>query len=369
MGRPHSRGNDHVVNDMVELSHDSIDNSNSLVIVALPSESDPVNEVSSEKAAHMTLLYLGKPNFDQSQIDLISGFVEHAASNLSPFMLDVERRGELGPENADVLFFVKRYAKRIATFRDQLLQNDLISQAYNSIEQYPEWTPHLTLGYPETPAKKSPSDDKGRIWYVNFDRISLWTADSSGPTFQLLPKDNDMEVAMSQTERGRAFIMGEAGLSHYGVKGMRWGVRRSDSSGGSSAPAAKPAPKPRLSADARSAENAFGKINRGGTGSLSNQELQGLVTRLNLEQQYHRLTSEPTAHQVNALATGHAAVKQMLGVGKTVNDVHKFMRSPTGKALKAAFTAARFGVKAYANPVGTAVSLVTPKNHFTNVGR
>jgi len=314
----------------------------------------------------MTLLYLGKPDFDRSRVDLISGFVEHAASTLSPFMLDIERRGELGSDQADVLFFAKRNAKRIATFRDQLLQNDLISQAYNSIEQYPEWTPHLTLGYPTNPAKKGPSEDLG-IWYVNFDRISLWTADSEGPTFQLLPQDNDMEVAMSQTQRGRAFIAG-ASLNHYGVKGMHWGVRR-DRSGGGSDSAPNPTPKPRMSEDAKNVEKAFGKIDRGGTDALSNQELQGVVTRLNLEQQYHRLTSDPTPQQANALKQGQNMVNTALGLGKTYNDVQKFMKSPAGKALKAGFKAAKVGVKIYTKgPVGAAVDIVRPKNHFTNVG-
>ena len=172
---------------------------------------------------------------------------------------------------------------------------------------------------------------------------------------------------MSQTQRGRAFITGD--LSHYGVKGMHWGVRRSESGSGGSSPAPKAAPKPRMSEDAKTVEKAFGKIDRGGTNALSNHELQGVVTRLNLEQQYSRLVSSPDAKRSSELDRGHAAVKQMLGIGKTVNDVHKFMRSPAGKALKGAFTAAKFGVKAYTNPVGTAVSLVTPKNHFTNVGR
>ena len=366
MDRLQSYGrNRHFVDDMVGVKHASTDTRSSLVIVALPSENDPVQKVSSEKAAHMTLLYLREPGFDQSQIDLISGFVEHAASTLSPFNLDVERRGLLGPDDADVLFFAKRDAKRIATFRDQLLQNDLISQAYNSVEQYPEWTPHLTLGYPTAPAKKVPEDRD--IWWVNFDRISVWTGDSTGPTFQLVPKDDGMEVAMSQTQRGRAFITGD--LSHYGVKGMHWGVRRSESGGGGSSPAPKAAPKPRMSEDAKTVEKAFGKIDRGGTDALSNHELQGVVTRLNLEQQYSRLVSSPDGKRSSELERGHAAVKQMLGIGKTVNDVHKFMRSPAGKAIKASFKAVKFGVKAYTNPVGTAVSLVTPKNHFTNTGR
>lgn len=373
MGRPYSR-NRHFVDELVGLKHDSTDNRDSLVIVALPAENDPVQKISSEKAAHMTLLYLGKPDFDQTQIDLISGFVEHASSNLSPFMLDVERRGKLGPDDADVLFFVKRYSERIATFRDQLLQNDLISQAYNSIEQYPEWTPHLTLGYPTNPAKENPSEDSG-IWYVNFDRISLWTADSEGPTFQLLPKNNDMEVAMSQTQRGRAFITGDVGLNHYGVKGMHWGVRKSDSSGGGSGSAPKAAQKPRMSEDAKNVEKAFGKIERGGTDALSNHELQSIVTRMNLEQQFDRLSSSPSPQQQHALDRGHSAVKQMLGVGKTINDVHKFMNSPAGKALKGAFTVAKVGAAAYtggasgAAAAGASLAVRRMSNHYSNVGR
>lgn len=365
MGRPHAanRGIRNGVG-VNQLHHVSGDNRTSLVIVALPSENDPVQKVSSEKAAHMTLLYLGKPDFDQARIDLITGFVEHAASTLSPFMLDVERRGVLGSDNADVLFFVKKQAKRIATFRDHLLQNDLISETYHSTEQYPEWTPHLTLGYPETPAKKSPSEDSG-IWYVNFDRISLWTGDSTGPTFQLLPDDNDMEVAMSQTQRGRAFIMGDS-ISHYGVKGMHWGVRKAESSGGGST--AKAAPRPRMSEDAKNVEKAFSKINRGGTDALSNHELQSVVTRMNLEQNYHRLTSEPSPQQAHAMAQGHNLVKTALGYGKTYNDVKKFLDSDAGKAIKKGIKFAGKAVKLYTNPVGTAVDLIRPANHFTNYG-
>lgn len=364
MGRSYAKRR--IVDDVVGVNTLAHDGGNELVIVALPSPEDQVRKISSEKESHMTLLYLGAPEFDQTQIDLITGFIGHATSTTPRFYLDVERRGVLGDQNADVLFFDKRWTKDIAAFRTQLLQNDLISQAYLSVDQYPEWTPHLTLGYPTSPAKKFP-DGSDRIYTVNFDRIALWTGDSSGPTYQLNREIHDMEVAMSQLERGRAFVMGDS-LKHHGVKGMRWGVRKSDPGGGGSAPVAKPAPKPRLSEDARNAEKTFAKINRGGTGSLSNQELRSLTERLNLEQNYERLVSSPTPKQQNQIDQGHAMVKQVLGIGKTMNDIQKFMKSPTGKLIKKGVKAAAFGVKAYTNPVGTAVSLVTPKNHFTNVG-
>lgn len=347
----------------LELSHAD----KSMIVAALPSPEDPVQKISSEPAAHLTILYLGDPGWDQTQLGLVTDFIEHAASLIQQFHLDVESRGVLGDKNADVLFFDQHWAKKIELFRSQLLKNDLIAAAYLSTDQFPQWTPHLTLGYPTSPAKKAPDGYDGRIYGVNFDRIALYTGNYTGPTFQLKRPSYDMEVAMSQTERGRAFIMGDGvDISHYGVKGMHWGVRKGDSGGGGSAPAVS-APRPRMSEDAKAVEKAFGKIDRGGTDALSNHELQNVVTRLNLEQQFTRLSTPGTA-QANSVNQGHQAVKTMLGIGKTVNDVHKFMKSPAGKALKKGFKAVKLGVKIYTNPTGAALDLVRPKNHFTNVG-
>lgn len=57
-------------------------------------------------------------------------------------------------------------------------------------------------------------------------------------------------------------------LAHHGVKGQKWGVRRSR----------------------RSLRKAAEKRGSNPTKDLSNEELQQLVTRMNLEQQYSRLT-------------------------------------------------------------------------------
>lgn len=94
-------------------------------------------------------------------------------------------------------------------------------------------------------------------------------------------------------------------LAHYGVKGMKWGVRK-DRSGSSQGPLAKRKAKraeakaqkqadkatPK-SEDAVKAKTAQRKARNAGTDVLSNQELQALVTRMNLEQQYTRLAGDP----------------------------------------------------------------------------
>lgn len=67
-------------------------------------------------------------------------------------------------------------------------------------------------------------------------------------------------------------------LAHYGVKGMRWGVR-----GGKSA---KEAP----SADAAKSKAIRARAKKGKPRVLSNEELQTAINRMNLEQQFKRLT-------------------------------------------------------------------------------
>lgn len=341
-----------------------VTNNHQLVIVALPSEDDPVRQYSSEKEPHLTLLYLGDYPYSDSEMQHISDYVEHAASQLRQFSLDVENRGVLGDKNADVLFFNKQWSKNIAIFRNQLLADPLISKGFLSTDQFPEWNPHLTMGYPETPAKKDTRDYPG-FSYVRFDRIALWDGDYTGPTFQLSSNDYPpLEVAMSQIERGRA-AAGDV-LQHYGVKGMKWGVRRANPSSGSSS-----SPQLHLSEDARAAVNAHGKIKTGGTGSLSNQELQRVITRMSLESQYHNLK----ATHKSELDRGLQSTQKLLKIGKTVEDVRKFLATPTGKAVKAGVSAAFAAGTAYATgggsaaaKVGTSIVVRSASNHFTNVG-
>jgi 2'-5' RNA ligase len=209
--------------------------SSNLVIVALPADDDPTWKVSSEEKPHMTLLFLGDAESNPN-VQRIIEFVQHAAdvSEHGPFYMDIDHRGTLGSDEADVLFFRKGWsAKWITEFRNQLLQNTDIKTAYDSTTQYPEWTPHLTLGYPETPAHEDKVPEYG-LNGVRFDRLAVWVNDFDGPELRLQwpeYEEGDMAVAWSEeVERGRQFAHAMA-LEHYGVKGMRWGVRKADEAG------------------------------------------------------------------------------------------------------------------------------------------
>lgn len=117
-------------------------------------------------------------------------------------------------------------------------------------------------------------------------------------------------------------------LVHYGIKGMRWGVRRPEGSdglvkGGSS--------KKRASVDDDdiSEDSLRAKSLRSRSlDSLSNKELRDLNDRLNLEQNYSRLTAQPSK-----LERGKKKVDTALGLVNTGRQVYNFVNSPTGKRV------------------------------------
>lgn len=193
---------------------------NQTVIVAIPAQDDYIWKLSSQKIPHLTLLYLGDTLSNAEDYISVVEFLEHASKmTINRFGLSVDTRGTLGPDDADVLFFRGDYVtKKLEDLRHTLKQHEAISTAYNSVEQFPDWIPHLTMGYPDDPAKEDERDYPGTHW-VEFDRIALWSGDYDGPEFRLKDREDREEVAMNDLTNF---------LAHYGIRGMRWGVRRSD---------------------------------------------------------------------------------------------------------------------------------------------
>lgn len=108
-------------------------------------------------------------------------------------------------------------------------------------------------------------------------------------------------------------------LSQHGVKGMRWGVRRSDA-------ALEKAAKKREGGDSEKKSNAapkgtvVGKTNTGSkkAGNMSDAELQKVINRINMEQNYARLTAPPPTTTQKLLGTGSKLLSEVaLSVAKT----------------------------------------------------
>jgi hypothetical protein len=106
-----------------------------------------------------------------------------------------------------------------------------------------------------------------------------------------------MNLEPEVLERGTEF------LEHYGVKGMKWGVRRSQSAVTTTQKiAVGPRGKTKIKAkgghaheatpDAIKAATLKQKHRKSGAAALSNQELRDLATRMQLEQQVKSLDAQ-----------------------------------------------------------------------------
>lgn len=109
-------------------------------------------------------------------------------------------------------------------------------------------------------------------------------------------------------------------LAHFGVKGMKWGIRKDKSSSRVT------------SSDAQKARDAQAIIKRHGTQALDNKDLQHLVTRMNLERQYNNTI----AQNPGKVKRGYGVVKDILGVGKTLQEVYNLSTGPMARAIGSA---------------------------------
>jgi hypothetical protein len=219
----------------------------------------------------MTLLYLDKTQISAKEIDYI---LYTARTSLNTFSMPVDRRGVLGDKKADVYFLKPN--RSVEDFRSYALANLEVHKAYLAMEQYPNFTPHVTLGYPDKPA-----NDKQQLFadaVIYFDRIAIWDDDYSGPEVFLESPSMKWSEGVSMTNED---------LVHFGVKGMHWGVKLRRTPKALSDEAATP--------EARAAAQTARTIKSKGVHTVTNAELQNLVTRMNLEQQYSRLKATPSS--------------------------------------------------------------------------
>lgn len=148
---------------------DEVDNTDGVIVALIPADGDPVVAASSEPA-HVTMAWMGTTGDFAGDPDKIqSDLAEYAASASGPITAEVVKRGLLGDDDADVVFVD---GDGLRAYRDGLVALHSVKYAMDNVEQHPEWTPHVTLGYPATPANGEYQGEK-----ITFDRIALWFGD------------------------------------------------------------------------------------------------------------------------------------------------------------------------------------------------
>lgn len=147
-------------------------------IVLLPTAEQEIVGASSQPA-HVTLAWLG-PWAELSEMpELASAIVEATsawAAEQAALTVPAADRGLLGDESADVVFMERTEA--LNALRDSLVNLQPVSDRMAQVEQSPEWTPHITLGYPDSPAPEDVPAD----WFpeeVSFDAVAVWYGDES----------------------------------------------------------------------------------------------------------------------------------------------------------------------------------------------
>ncbi len=137
------------------------------LVVLVPANTDPIVAASSEPA-HVTTIWFGEmESIAASPVDLQEAVESYAATLNGPVIVPVRERGTLGEDDADVVFLEP--TDSLVALRDGLLERPEVRAAHDAAEQFPEWTPHVTLGYPDRPARGEYDATE-----VTFDRISLW---------------------------------------------------------------------------------------------------------------------------------------------------------------------------------------------------
>lgn len=110
-------------------------------------------------------------------------------------------------------------------------------------------------------------------------------------------------------------------LSHFGIKGMKWGVRRTDAQLGKSSDGGD-------SADAVRAKETLAKIRSNKSlSSVSNEDLSHLNNRLALEKKFAEINPA-------GLDRVNSKTKTALKYGTTLNDAITFYNSPAGKLIR-----------------------------------
>jgi 2'-5' RNA ligase len=164
------------------LSHAAIDQnggtvSNLAAIMAIPAPLDPIRLVGDEEK-HATLLFFGETStLPDGAKDILTESVGTAASMLSPFAENVVEITRLGSDNPPALVAMLN-DRCLTQIRNLFMMNPTVKGYLdNNPNQFPSFTPHVTLGFPDFAEEAILRGLARRLDMVRFDRLAVWWND------------------------------------------------------------------------------------------------------------------------------------------------------------------------------------------------
>lgn len=283
------------------------DMSTSVAIMALPRAMDPIRLVGDEEK-HATVLYFGDmgtlPDDAKSEILTTMSLIAKMVSPFSERIVDLKRLGSDTPPALVAMLD----GQNLKSIYGMLQVNPKLRDYLTNAQQYPSYTPHVTLGYPDYAGEEELRKSATQLNRISFDRLALWWGD------ERIEISLSSLYAESQDEAAWTEDLVNNFLAHYGRRGMKWGQHIFTSSkkamGGSSE-------------DASAARKVLSKPAH----SVSSADIQVALNRMRLEQQFRDM-------QASLIPPSRA---QRVGqfVSKLLTDVGREQTTRVAKAASA----------------------------------
>jgi hypothetical protein len=163
------------------------------LIVAMPATDDPVNLLSKEDEAHVTMLWFG--SIDTLSDELLEDVrieVDAAVTTMGAFTAKVSGAAVLGEDKAGVLLLE---SEDMVLLRNELGSTPAIRAAQmNAEKQFPWWVCHLTMNYDQgLPPEPWPTE-------IRFDALALWLGEQHTryPLSETIGLENPGEVYIQE---------------------------------------------------------------------------------------------------------------------------------------------------------------------------
>lgn len=172
------------------------------VVVAIPRDLDPIRLVGDEDK-HATLLYFGETaTLPDGAKEAILKSLAQVANIFECFGENIIGIQRLGPDVPPALVAMLSNGQ-LGNIRNTLLIDSKISEYLQNATQYPDYTPHVTLGYPDYAGEDQLRQLAQTLYRVRFDRLALWW-NGEQTEFDLTSFENsyptESENALAQSE-------------------------------------------------------------------------------------------------------------------------------------------------------------------------